>query len=106
MPRRSDFVYCVGSALFDPKVVIEDAGIQGRVLEALDKDDLRDASRILLQLPDRDDYTYHAITSVKLAQVQHVVNLGRANGLHTWYRSSDKLPVRRKTRMLGSCKCR
>ena len=39
-------------------------------------------------LKETDDYVYHAIASVTLAQVQHVISRGPGeNGmLHAWYR--------------------
>jgi hypothetical protein len=93
MPQ-SRFVHCVGSPSFSPDELIEDTDRQREALSHLLKNDLFNASRVLFQLPDPDPYTYHAIASVKLAQVQSVVNLGGANGLHAWYRNEDGSPVR------------
>lgn len=94
MPPPSKFVHCVGSPAFQPNKLIEDIDRQKQALDYLLKNDLYNASRVLFQLPDPDTYTYHAMTSVKLAQVQHVVNLGGVNGLHAWYRNEDGSPVR------------
>lgn len=94
MSRPVKLVHCVGSPDFKPEDLIEDAERQKQALELLAKNDLYNASRMLLRLPDPDTYTYHAMTSVKLAQVQSVVDLGGANGLHTWYRNEDRSPVR------------
>jgi hypothetical protein len=90
---QSKFVYCVGSPTFKPDEAIEDIDGQKEAVGHLLKNDLYSASRVLFQLPHPDPYTYHAITSVKLAQVQSVVNLGGANGLHAWYRNEDGSPV-------------
>jgi hypothetical protein len=87
-------VHCVGSPSFEPQKLLDDAGRQSQAYELLAKDDLLSASRILLSLPDPDEYVYHAMTSVKLAEVQRVVALGGVNGLHAWYRAEDGSPVR------------
>ncbi|KAL6409452.1 hypothetical protein AUP68_05826 [Ilyonectria robusta] len=93
MSRHAKFTYCVGSPYFQPDDLIQDVERQKQALDLLIQNDLYNASRVLLQLPERDLYTYHAITSVKLAEVQAVVNLGDANGLHAWYRNEDRSPV-------------
>lgn len=94
MSRPTNFTHCVGSPVFKPEDLIEDAQRQRQALEFLTKNDLYNASRVLLQLPEKDLYTYHAMTSVKLGEVQAVVNMGGVNGLHTWYRNEDDSPVR------------
>jgi hypothetical protein len=91
-PSKSS--YCVGSSGFHPEQLIQDSERQRQALELLAQDDFQGASRALLQLPDPDPYTYHAMTSIKLAEVQRVVGLGGVNGLHAWYRNEDKSPVR------------
>lgn len=88
----SKFVHCVGSPSFNPDELIEDVDRQREAVDHLLKNDLFNASRVLFQLPDPDPYTYHAVASVKLAQVQSVVNLGGVNGLHAWYRNEDGSP--------------
>ena len=105
MSRSSKFVHCVGSPAFQPEDLIQDVDRQKEAQDLLTKHDLYNASRVLLHLPEPDTYTYHAMTSVKLAEVQKVVNLGAANGLHAWYRNEDGSPVRIITLSL-SCKCR
>lgn len=87
------FTHCVGSPAFKPDELIDDVERQKQANEFLAKDDLYNASRILLSLPEPDTYTYHAMTSVKLAQVQHIVGLGGENGLHAWYHAEDGSPV-------------
>ncbi|KAG6010459.1 hypothetical protein E4U21_006461 [Claviceps maximensis] len=83
---------CVGSASFQPENLIVDHDKLQQIQTLLSKDDLLGASRLLLGLPERDAYTYHAMTAVKLAEVQRVVDLGGVNGLHTWYRAEDGSP--------------
>ncbi|KAM6535142.1 hypothetical protein FALCPG4_004734 [Fusarium falciforme] len=92
MSRPASFTHCVGSPAFSPEDLIQDVDRQKQALDLLAKDDLYNASRVLLQLPEQDLYTYHAVTSVRLAQVQRVVSLGAVNGLHTWYRNEDGSP--------------
>ncbi|KAK2608451.1 hypothetical protein QQS21_003020 [Conoideocrella luteorostrata] len=83
---------CVGSSSFHPEDIIQDQERLKQVQALLAKDDLYEAGRVLFGLPERDTYTYHAMTAVKLAEVQRVVSLGGVNGLHTWYRAEDDLP--------------
>ncbi|KAK4060193.1 uncharacterized protein Triagg1_10855 [Trichoderma aggressivum f. europaeum] len=89
MSRTPKTPRCVGSPSFAPDEVIEDAPRLQQARELLAANDLYNASRALLSLPERDSFTYHAMTSVKLAEVQHVVGLGGVNGLHAWYRDED-----------------
>ncbi|ROV97175.1 hypothetical protein VPNG_08827 [Cytospora leucostoma] len=77
---------CVGSPAFDPSTRTKDAEARSKALSLLTKDDdLSGAITTWFQLPANDTWTYHAITAVTLPQVQHIVRLGRANGLHAWY---------------------
>lgn len=94
MSRSGKFIHCVGSPSFNPHELILDTDRQKQAQHILAKNDLYNASRVLFGLPERDIYTYHAMTSVKLAEVQNVVNLGGKNGLHSWYRNEDASPVR------------
>lgn len=84
---------CVANPSFRPRQVIEDTALQQQALELLSRNDLSGASRVLLGLPEHDDYVYHATASVRLAEVQQVVDRGGVNGLHTWYRAEDGSPV-------------
>lgn len=68
---------------------MQDQPLQTQIQDRLQQNDLLQASCILLSLPFDDTYTYHAVTSVQLPQVQHVVSLGGVNGLHAWYRNED-----------------
>lgn len=91
---RPRFTHCVGSPGFNPDDLIQDTERQKLAVELLAKDDLYGASKVLLSLPEPDAYTYHAMTSVKLAEVQRIVSMGGVNGLHNWYRQEDGSPVR------------
>ncbi|KAK3939450.1 hypothetical protein QBC46DRAFT_149618 [Diplogelasinospora grovesii] len=81
--------HCVGSPTFAPAAAIEDRDAHCRALEALQANDLEKAIKAWFNVPDRDDYVYHAMVSVQLAQVQRVVSVGGANGLHAWYRGEQ-----------------
>ena len=80
----------VKSATFDPAQFF--ISWPERSSEFLPQDnDLRKSIIRAFGLKDSDDYVYHAIASVTLAQVQHAVSRGAGeNGmLHAWYRDSD-----------------
>lgn len=98
MSGRGRTTYCVGSPTFRPDDLAQDKARQDLVRERLASNDLYNASRALFGLSERDDYTYHAMTSVKLAEAQRVVDLKGINGLHAWYRAEDGLPVRMAAR--------
>lgn len=78
---------CVGSSSFDPAARLADAEARTQTLALLDQNDFAGAIKLYFQLSPADKYVYHAITAVTLPQVQHVVSLGGANGLHSWYSS-------------------
>ncbi|KAK8073751.1 hypothetical protein PG994_004650 [Apiospora phragmitis] len=81
------FRYCEDSkSAWDPVAYIADTVLHERAAAFLDKDEFASAIAVSFNLPPRDAYVYHAIVSVTLAQVQHVIGMGGANGLHTWYR--------------------
>ncbi|EOO01631.1 hypothetical protein UCRPA7_2843 [Phaeoacremonium minimum UCRPA7] len=84
-PISKKVVQCIGSAHFEPHTRVKSSEARTAALAALEKNDLAAAIRDWFQLPANDSYTYHAMTSVTLAQVQHVVSLGAANNLHAWY---------------------
>lgn len=83
---------CIGSPSFDPSALVSDPSVRSRTLALLDQDDFAGAIREYFGLPANDKYVYHAITSVTLPQVQHVISLGAANGLHAWYSSLSDPP--------------
>lgn len=76
---------CLGSASFDPSGLVSNPSTRSKALALLDQDDFAGAIREYFGIPSKDTYVYHAITSVTLPQVQHVVSLGGANSLHAWY---------------------
>ncbi|KAL1870021.1 hypothetical protein VTK73DRAFT_2830 [Phialemonium thermophilum] len=84
---------CVKSLSFDPDVQVRDEKAREEALVHLQKNDFRQAITTWFKLPLSDNYVYHAITSTQLAQVQEVIDHGRANGLHDWYRDEDNKPL-------------
>jgi len=92
MTARNKGAYCVGSPSFNPNAAIKDSATHAKALRILDEsDDFETAIRTWFALPPRekDDYVYHAITSIKLARVQQMVNDAAKSGissvLHAWY---------------------
>ncbi|KAI1379689.1 hypothetical protein F4677DRAFT_441896 [Hypoxylon crocopeplum] len=85
-PSRA-FTYCEGAPSWKPATYIADAALQKRAESLLANDNLQSAIAISFALPppSRDRYVYHAIVSVTLPEVQHVISLGGQNGLHAWY---------------------
>jgi hypothetical protein len=92
MPAKTS--HCVGSPSFLPDQQVENLEIHKRALDLLQEDDFQGAINTWFAIPARDTYTYHAITSVRLSQVQDAVKLGGANGLRAWYWDADGKPVR------------
>jgi hypothetical protein len=101
-PPGSKFVHCVGNPALVPDDLVQDAERLNQAREHLTKDDLLGASKVLLGLPENDTYTYHAMTSISLAQAQHAVNMGGVNGLHTWYRQEDGGAVRKISTIIAA----
>lgn len=90
-------VYCVGSrGPFNPEVRTDDAeGVFLRgAAEALARDDLRGAITSWFDIPAQDGYVYHALMSVRLAEVQRVVAMGAQKGPPPGYLSPIGEPVR------------
>ncbi|KAK9776370.1 hypothetical protein SCAR479_06982 [Seiridium cardinale] len=96
------FTYCEGASKWDPAIYIADKELHTRTASHLAKDDLASAIAESFALPPRDAYTYHAIVSVTLAQVQHVIGLGAANGLHAWYRDPSAPPAEKQQPLQAS----
>ncbi|KXH61537.1 hypothetical protein CSAL01_08343, partial [Colletotrichum salicis] len=87
------FTYCVGSnPPFTPEEYNKDPARRQRALDLLAKNDLYSATVVTFNLPERDTYVYHAMTAVRLAEVQRVVSMGGVNGLHAWYRDEEGKP--------------
>jgi SAM-dependent methyltransferase len=86
--------YTEGSSSFDPdEVLSEDLNSPDSVLQrCLKIDGLWPAITYLFNLPEDDEYIYHATASVTLEQVQKAIIAGNANGLHDWYLNSDGKP--------------
>ncbi|KAH8662002.1 hypothetical protein BX600DRAFT_307636 [Xylariales sp. PMI_506] len=95
-PTKKTFAYCEGSPKWDPAKYVADKELHARAAAHLTKSDFAAAIAESFSLPRNDSYVYHAIVSVTLAQVQHVIGMGSANGLHAWYRAepstSEPLP--------------
>ncbi|KAI1110680.1 hypothetical protein F5Y14DRAFT_343741 [Nemania sp. NC0429] len=79
------FAYCEGSPSWNPDAYLADAELHARAEAHLANNDLRSAITTSFSLRKTDTYVYHAIVAVTLPQAQHVVSLGAARGLHTWY---------------------
>ncbi|KAI1343425.1 hypothetical protein F5Y15DRAFT_370023 [Xylariaceae sp. FL0016] len=84
--RGKPFVYCEGASSWTPDAYMSDTTLQQRAESSLTKDDLASAIATSFNVRKTDGYVYHAMVSVTLPQVQHVISLGDANGLHGWYR--------------------
>ncbi|KAK2003839.1 hypothetical protein LX36DRAFT_677381 [Colletotrichum falcatum] len=87
------FTYCVGSPSFSPDEYARDAARRERANELLAADDFYGAVVASFRLPEPDDYVYHAMTAVRLAEAQRAVAMGPANGMHAWYRGDDGKPL-------------
>ncbi len=80
-----------GTSSFDPDALFG-AWRDGRTFLPVNND-LRSAILTTFSLPQKDNYIYHAIASVTLAQVQQAIEYGGKNGLHAWYIDEDGKPV-------------
>ncbi|KAI1648220.1 uncharacterized protein F4817DRAFT_335326 [Daldinia loculata] len=87
MAPSKAFTYCEGVPSWNPTTYIADAALHERAEAFLASDDFQSAviASFALPHPRRDSYVYHAIVSVTLAEVQHIVSLGRQNAFHAWY---------------------
>ncbi|KAI1779355.1 hypothetical protein F4818DRAFT_247839 [Hypoxylon cercidicola] len=88
MAPKKHFTYCEGAPSWNPTAYAADTALHERAEALLAQDNLQAAvvASFSLPPPRRDPYVYHAIVSVTLPEVQHVVSLGGQNGLHAWYR--------------------
>jgi hypothetical protein len=79
--------YTEGSSSFDPDDLFsEDLRSPESVLQrCLKINGLWPAIAYLFNLPENDEYVYHATASVTLEQVQKAIIAGNAHGLHDWY---------------------
>lgn len=87
--------YTEGSSSFEPdEVFSEDIKSPDSVLNrCLKINGLWPAITYLFNLPEDDEYVYHATASVTLEQVQKAIIAGNAYGLHDWYLDADGKPV-------------
>ncbi|KAI0540337.1 hypothetical protein GGR58DRAFT_141808 [Xylaria digitata] len=83
--KKRSIVYCEGSPSWNPDSYLADTELHTRAEAHLANNDLKSAIMTSFSLRASDAYVYHAIVSVTLPQVQHVVSLGGAHGLHNWY---------------------
>ncbi|KAI0910161.1 hypothetical protein F4823DRAFT_385621 [Ustulina deusta] len=83
--KQPAVVYCEGSPSWNPDAYLADAALHARAEAHLANNDLKSAITASFSLRGGDTYVYHAIVAVTLPQVQHVVSLGGAHGLHSWY---------------------
>lgn len=90
--------YCVGGPTFRPSQSLKDRDRHDAVIQALrETNDLKRAIETWFCLEDGDKYAYHASTSVKLSQVQRIIEKGGEGGLHAWYwleKKGERHPVR------------
>ncbi|KAI1124196.1 hypothetical protein F5Y10DRAFT_249988 [Nemania abortiva] len=95
--KKQAIVYCEGSPLWNPDTYLADAELHARAEAHLANNDLQSAIAKSFSLRKTDTYTYHAIISVTLPEVQHVVSLGSAHGLHSWYYGEPPPPPQAPT---------
>ncbi|KAI3320828.1 hypothetical protein HD806DRAFT_218762 [Xylariaceae sp. AK1471] len=83
--KKQSIIYCEGSPLWNPDAYLADAELHARAEACLANNDLKSAITTSFSLRKTDTYVYHAIVAVTLPQVQQIVSLGGAHGLHNWY---------------------
>ncbi|KAI0097022.1 hypothetical protein GGR51DRAFT_487881 [Nemania sp. FL0031] len=83
--KKQAITYCEGSPSWNPDTYLADAELHARAEAHLANNDLQSAITTSFSLRKTDAYIYHAIVAVTLPQVQHIVSLGGAHGLHSWY---------------------
>ncbi|KAL8831465.1 MAG: hypothetical protein Q9170_005280 [Blastenia crenularia] len=76
-----------GSARFDPDAFFESWENESKSLLP-QNNDLRSSIITSFNLAQSDNYVYHAVASVTLAQVQEATEHGGEHGLHAWYPDS------------------
>ncbi|KAI0399501.1 hypothetical protein F4802DRAFT_610840 [Xylaria palmicola] len=84
---KKQIVYCEGSPSWTPDAYLADTALHARAEAHLANDNLQAAITTSFGLRGTDTYVYHAMVAVTLPQVQQVVALGDAHGLHSWYYS-------------------
>ncbi|RYC53742.1 hypothetical protein CHU98_g12468, partial [Xylaria longipes] len=91
--KQPPVVYCEGSPSWNPDAYLADAHLHARAEAHLAENDLRSAITTSFALRKTDTYVYHAMVAVTLPQVQQVVSLGGAHGLHSWYYGEPAEPT-------------
>jgi hypothetical protein len=94
MPSSPPQARTLKSASFDPARFF-DIWPEQRAQLLPNDNDFRTSIIHAFGLKDTDDYVYHAIASVTLAQVQQVVSRAEDGMLHAWYRDSEGQQVMR-----------
>ncbi|KAF2136303.1 uncharacterized protein K452DRAFT_280141 [Aplosporella prunicola CBS 121167] len=89
-PKRHDPSTIGAQSPFDPDAFLATWSAASSL--PLQNNDLRTAIIRAFDLPPTDDYVYHAVASVTLAQVQHALGFGGKHGLHGWYVAPLLLP--------------
>ena len=93
MSAKNSGPFTVGAKAFDPEALVQDEVKLKIALLYLEKDDIGSAIINYFSLPGDDDYVYHAIASVKLAQVQQAVQQGHQFHLNDWYKDDNQVEV-------------
>ncbi|KAL8970527.1 MAG: hypothetical protein Q9197_003769 [Variospora fuerteventurae] len=83
-PAKGPRAQTIGSAQFEPDTFFDTWAKDPGSLLPLDND-LRSSISTAFNLPESDNYVYHAVASVTLKQVQEAIEHGGQNGLHAWY---------------------
>ncbi|KAL8685986.1 MAG: hypothetical protein Q9218_007422 [Villophora microphyllina] len=83
-PTKGPRAQTTGSSSFAPDAFFENWAKDPNALPP-QNNDLRTSIISAFNLAQSDNYVYHAIASVTLAQVQEAVNHGAENGMHAWY---------------------
>lgn len=86
-----------GSQKFTPEGFLEEWQKRDHtktpLIDSTREDGFRQAIIDAFDLPQDDDFVYHAVMSVTLTDVQKAINAGSANGLYAWYRDEKGEPV-------------
>lgn len=83
-PAKGPRAQTIGSAQFEPGIFFDSWAKDPGSLLPLDND-LRTSITTAFNLPESDNYVYHAVASVTLKQVQEAIEHGGQNGFHAWY---------------------
>lgn len=85
-----------GSSTFDAWRFLEDWDQKERFRDPVPKDNFQLAivKDFKIDAHLKDTYTYHAIASVMLDEVQLAISKGGERGLHSWYLDDEGKPVK------------